>query len=139
MAGIDRQPRQFASDGHVGVIEEPDLIHLSYIGDVKLDNIRDVLEEMAAHCNLDGGVRLLINIEKMGSLEPAARKHIANETRLRSVALYGGGFAQRVVANLMIRAVEMVNRDSVPTRLFSGETEARTWLRAPGAEQGGAS
>jgi hypothetical protein len=100
----------------------------------------DALENLAVSMALTGGRRLpaLIDLREVKAQTAEARTELAGPSAARvsgRVALLIGSPLSRVVGNFYLR----FNRPETPTRLFSSEAEAETWLRGgPGASAVGA-
>lgn len=72
-------------------------------------------------------VPVLVDISKIRSLAPEARRHFEGpeSTRVhRALALLVGSPVARVIGNFFLSAV----RGRVPTRLFTAEADAIAWL-----------
>ncbi len=99
----------------------------------------DALENLAVSLALTGGRRLpaLIDLREVKTQSAEARAVLAGPAAARvsgAVALLIGSPLSRVVGNFYLR----FNRPETPTRLFSSEAEAETWLRGgAGAAAGG--
>lgn len=108
---------------------EERVAHVRYVGDVDGDDIDQILESMQYHYGVDEPrIALLVDARELGSLAPEARKRISKAEHLVATAVHGGSFQQRIIANLMIRAINLVQKGATPTRLFAAEDEARGWL-----------
>ncbi len=98
----------------------------------------DALENLAASLALTGGHRLpaLIDLREVKVQAAEARAELAGPGAARvsgRVALLIGSPLSRVVGNFYLR----FNRPGTPTRLFSSEAEAETWLRGGAGEPPG--
>jgi len=122
--------RELAVGTHRVVFEGGGYVHVSFIGDYTANDHDLIFERMDSVEPEAKRRKLLINIREMGKVPPDARKRISEAEALGATALYGGGFGQRLIANMMLRAIAMVQKNAVPTRMFPGEAEARAWLDA---------
>ncbi len=93
--------------------------------------LADAVEYLGVCRELAGGglVPVLVDIRHAGSIDLAARKYlsgpVAAEFTKAAGILVGSAFS-RVVGNTFLH----VARPAYPTRLFTSEEEALTWLRA---------
>ena len=115
--------------GRHGIIfEEGKLAHIFFRGKVSEDEVDGLRDLHESRWGPAANVRLMINITEQDGLTPGARKRIATQQQgIAAVGIYGGAFAQRIVANLMIRAVAVV-KEGAPTKLFGDVEDARKWL-----------
>jgi hypothetical protein len=75
---------------------------------------------------------LLIDLANGGDLEAHARQYYAEQSMhfATRVAITTPSIVQRVAGNFFL-ATMASSRQPVPTRLFTGEEPAKTWLLAP--------
>lgn len=70
---------------------------------------------------------------------PEARRISAEKLRRlprRAIAIVGGGFAQKIIAKLVLTAVSMLDGSSLNTaRFFPDSDSAREWLKSYAAER----
>lgn len=113
--------------------EEPDLIVLKLKGEVSEE---EGLELNRLNREFGQGreqVFFLIDLEHMSNLPPAVRK-VATETLhqvpTRGVAICKAPFKARVIAKLIVTALNMFRREAAkdPVEFLDSEQEARTWI-----------
>jgi hypothetical protein len=106
-----------------------DLIRARFLPGVEV-GLEDAKENIALTAKLTGGRRLpaLIDLRAARSQSAEARAYLAGPDANRvssAVALLIGSPISRVIGNFYLG----VNRPSVPTRLFTDESQAEAWLR----------
>lgn len=72
---------------------------------------------------------LLVDMKGTAQLTRDARMTFARKCSASRIALLGGSQVDRVIANFALG----VTRTPVPTRFFTSESEALSWLCGPGA------
>jgi hypothetical protein len=86
-----------------------------------------------------GPLFMLADMAAMSGFEAEARRYTAAwnaKRRIGAVALIGTSTAVRVMASLLVRAIQVVNRrPPAPVEFFKDEAEARRWLTAKRAER----
>jgi hypothetical protein len=71
---------------------------------------------------------------------PGARKalmELGHGLPRRAIAVFGGSFTLRTMADLMMRAMRLVGRVEIGWRHFQDEATCRAWLRGEGKRLGG--
>jgi hypothetical protein len=120
---------------HMTGFEEPDIIFLRLNGEVSKE---EGLEMNQLHREFAQGrhhVFFLIDLERLEKIDPEVRR-VATETLsavpLRGMALYKAPLKAKVIAKLIITALNMFKKDaSTNPVIFAGtEDEARAWLAA---------
>lgn len=114
------------------VFERPDTTVWRFDGDVSEDAMRALTRRESQF--IDGCPYLLklVDMTHAGNITAGARKAGAEKVHdvpVLAVAIFGANFAIRVLANMVIRAGSIMRKiDTVPTRFFISENEARDWL-----------
>jgi len=120
---------------HTTYFEEPDIIFMRLIGEVSK---AEGLELNQRHRSFGDGrhhVFFLIDLERLTRIDPEVRR-VATETLrdvpLRGIALYRAPLKAKVIAKLIITALNMFKKDAAtnPVLFASSEDEARAWLAA---------
>lgn len=120
---------------HMTGFEEPDIIFLRLNGEVSKDEGLEMNQrhrEFAQGCH---HVFFLIDLERLEKIDPEVRR-VATETLsavpLRGMALYKAPLKARVIAKLIITALNMFKKDASanPVIFADTEEEARAWLAA---------
>ncbi len=116
--------------------DPPDLCVLTFVGSVSPEDIRAVFTERARLVTGRPHVYMLIDLSRVTSVSPAARKAIGDRSGgvpVRATSIFGAPLAIRAVATLVSKGVQIVKgaRDTVLS--FSAtEVEGRAWLAGHG-------
>lgn len=115
--------------------EEGDLIKLEFHGDITLPDIQQILSAISDMIARQGTFGVLANAAQMGTMTPAARRHVGSFTDAHhgyGAAILGASLPVRAVMTLVTRAVEIFRRHELPggIQFFKTEAEARAWLDA---------
>jgi hypothetical protein len=117
---------------HWTSFETPDIIRMQLVGEVSLDEAKAI---NATHRDFAEGLShffYLIDLSKLQSIPAAVRKEAAEtlkELPLHGTAVYGASLAARVVAKLLLTAVNLVRSDRKnPVQFFESEDQARIWI-----------
>jgi hypothetical protein len=117
---------------HLARFEPPDVLVLVMEGDESAADAEGMLVAMRAFAKGRDRVFVLSNITRLGTISAEARRISAdanNIENVRAVAAFGGSFAQRVMAKLVLTAFEILGQGSAaPTRFFDTEAHARAWF-----------
>jgi hypothetical protein len=120
---------------HTTYFEEPDIIFMRLVGEVSKE---EGLELNQRHRDFGQGrhhVFFLIDLERLQKIDPEVRR-VATETLrdvpLRGMALYRAPLKAKVIAKLIITALNMFKSDAStnPVLFARTEDEARAWLAA---------
>jgi uncharacterized protein YggL (DUF469 family) len=120
---------------HMTCFEEPDIIFMRLIGEVSKE---EGLEMNQRHREFGAGrhhVFFLIDLERLEKIDPEVRR-VATETLrdvpLRGMALYRAPLKAKVIAKLIITALNMFKKDASTNPVIFADTEeaARAWLAA---------
>jgi len=120
---------------HLTCFEEPDVIFMRLIGEVSK---AEGMEMNQRHREFGEGrhhVFFLIDLARLEKIDPEVRR-VATETLrdvpLRGMALYRAPLKAKVIAKLIITALNMFKRDASanPVIFTDTEEEARAWLAA---------
>ena len=124
-------------DIHIGphwtAFEAPDIIRMQLVGEVSLEEGKAI---NASHKEAAIGLShffYLIDLSKLQNIPAVVRKEAAEtlkELPLQGTAIYGAPLAARVVAKLLLTAVNLVRSDRKknPVQFFETEGEARIWI-----------
>lgn len=117
---------------HTVFFEEPDTTVWRLIGDISEAEMRALTSLETSLIAGRPHLLKLVDLSRIGSVSAGARKAGAEKVHdvpVLGVAIFGAHFAIRVLADLVVRAGSMLRRiDTVPTRHFATEAEARAWL-----------
>ncbi len=111
-------------------LDGPRLVRLSWRSGVRVDGSL-AQRAMALVDELNGSLErpLLVDMTGTAQLSRDARMAFARKCSASRIALLGRSEVDRVIANFALG----VTRTPVPTRFFTSEPEALSWLRGPGA------
>ncbi len=129
---------------HTTYLEEPDILFMRLTGPV---GAAEGTEISRLHRELGGGrdhIFFLVDLKDLDSIHPNVRKESGEtlkELPLRGAAIYQASFKSRVVAKLIITAMNLFRRDEdkAPIEFFDTEAEARQWIAMRRREVGAAS
>ena len=112
--------------------EPPDIGYITYAGDLDGYTMSRLSEEGRRFTLGHPYVFLLIDMSNIGKISAEARRSSAtgsSEINLRGMAIIGASAPLRIIAGLVARAVDLMNRHADnPTRFFETEAEARAWI-----------
>lgn len=112
--------------------EPPDLGYTTYGGDLDGETMRQLAVRSREFTLGKPRVFLIVDMSRIGKVSPDARKSSAagsQELNLRGIAVIGASAPLRIIAGLVTRAVDLINRNADnPTRFFETEAEARAWI-----------
>ena len=118
---------------HITYFEEPDIIFMALHGDCTEENGLEALAKQVSFGQGRKMVFFLMDGTNMGGLSPGMRKAVAkalSQLPLFGMANYGAPLKARVVAKLVITAVNLFRKDASinPIEFFATEAEARSWI-----------
>lgn len=112
--------------------ESPDVGYISYTGDVDGASMTLLAEKSRKFTLGSSCVFLIVDMAKAGKISAEARQRSAEggkDLNLRGIAVIGASTYIRIIAGLVSRAIDLVNRNTEnPTRFFDTELEARAWI-----------
>lgn len=112
--------------------EPPDLGYVRYEGDMDAASMLAYSEQSRVYTTNKPRVFLIVNTSKLGRFSAEARRMSADGSKglaLRGIAVIGASRAIRVIAELVSRGMDILNRNNDnPTRFFETEAEARAWI-----------
>lgn len=115
---------------HVSI--EYDLVVLRLEGDYTLDAamyVQGLLEQMERN----HGYRLnLIDVRLAGTITPEARRYLLERRKktrgASAVAVVGASFGVRTLAQMVMRALQMLTKAYLGVDFFTDEMAARSWI-----------
>ena len=123
---------QVAIGGHTFLVEG-DVLQCMLQGDFTAQHARELfvlLEQVQAD---EGSFVILADISQMGTIDAAARRWMALESRrfaCRATAMYGASLPARTVITLLLRSLALFRPTLMPLHFAKTEQEARLWLEA---------
>jgi len=110
--------------------EPPDLVVLRFRG---LLRSSEVAEYATLRNELIAGQRYILtlgDLQLLGGFDPECRRSIAlmRDERPQMVAVVGGSFRFRVVAEMITTAARVFGKRKLTVRFFEDEDPARAWL-----------
>ncbi|AKT41364.1 hypothetical protein [Chondromyces crocatus] len=130
MSLLTDEPRTVGA--HSIAFEPPCLAIVRLKGRLREEEIRRLREHMNAGASRQPFTLFLLDLSAAGEVTPGARRYIAHgplKTPYRGMALFHGSFHARLMAKLLIGALNTFTklRDN-PVALFGSEKDARAWL-----------
>ncbi|TKD00093.1 STAS/SEC14 domain-containing protein [Polyangium fumosum] len=121
--------------------EAPDLLHTRAVGPISRDEFATALDVIERHAER-GPIFWLVDLTHLDGITPEARRLLSERdarAHLRGIVLIGGGFPQRVLATLALKAVRLFWRHEthVPFAFLADEREALAWIDAERRARGG--
>lgn len=128
-----QDPNNLVFGKHTTYFEEPDIIFMKLAGECTDAEGLELLRRQRGFAEGRKMLFFLMDGSEMAGISPGARKAVA-ET-LKEIPLYGmanfnAPMKARVVAKLVITAVNLFRKDATtnPIEFFSTEAEAREWI-----------
>jgi len=125
-------PTELRIGAHLFRWEPPDTAYLAYGGDVDAASMAEIADKSLQFTLASPCVFLIVDMAKAGSISAEARKVSANTSAgvaFRGIAVVGASRTLRILASLVSRAVDIMNKNiDNPTRFFATEAEARAWI-----------
>lgn len=116
--------------GHTFAVHE-DVVKCKLQGDFAVQHARELfvlLEQVQAD---QSSFVILADISEMGTIDAAARRWMALESRrfaCRATAMYGASLTARTVITLLLRSLALFQPTLMPMYFAKTEPEARLWL-----------
>jgi len=118
--------------GRQGIaFESPDLIHVVVRGEVSLEEIRELIAFIKEAIAGSPYLLLLGDLSAFQELAPGVRRvamELSRSLPYRGVALIGGSVHGKVIAKLLLNALNLFTQRDIPVRFFATEVEAYAWL-----------
>ena len=119
---------------HLHRFEPPDLLRTRAMGSISRDELTAALDEIELH-GRTAPLFWMIDLAHLAGIAPEARRLLSERDArafLRGIVLVGGGFPQRVLANLALKAVRLFWRHEthVPFAFLADERAALSWIEA---------
>lgn len=112
-------------------IESPDILFVRVIGDVTEQQAVELLT-LSERCAAGRDHQFwLVDVSKLGHIQPGARRTAANWPLSAShwgTVAFGVGFAQRLLARMLLGAAKLLRGEVETVVLLSLEEEARKWI-----------
>ena len=132
-APLDSGPEVYVGT-HMFRWEPPDTCYIRYNGNLDGPTMGAMAEQSRMYTVGKPVVFLLVDMARAGKISAEARQRSAQggkELNLRGIAVIGASAPLRLIAGLVSRAVDLINRNTDnPTRFFESESEARAWIAA---------
>lgn len=118
---------------HYLAFEEPDILFMRLNGSVSQDEGSEINR---LHREIGVGrdhIFFLVDLKGLDSIHPSVRKEsgeVLRELPLRGAAIYQASFKARVIAKLIITAMNLFRNEEekAPIEFFDTEAEARAWI-----------
>lgn len=128
-----QDPNHLVFGRHVTYFEEPDIIFMRLAGECSDAEGLELLRRQRGFAEGRKMLFFLMDGNQMAGISPGARKAVAEtlkEIPLYGMAIFEAPMKARVVAKLVITAVNLFRKDAStnPVEFFSTEDEARKWI-----------
>ena len=125
---LERWERTFGD--HTMSLEAPDILILRIKGDLEEAHVGPIREELNRVCRELPYVFGLVDMSRMGTITASARKAAAAQRNPPNLsnAVFGASFTQRVLIQLVIKAVRVLRGVAPTMGMFETEVEARAWI-----------
>jgi hypothetical protein len=128
-----QDPNHFVFGKHITYFEEPDIIFMRLAGDCSDE---EGLELVRRQMEFSKGRKMLFFLmdgREMSGISSGARRAVAQSLKaipLYGMAIYEAPMKARVVAKLVITAINLFRQDATtnPVEFFPSETRARQWI-----------
>jgi hypothetical protein len=110
---------------------EGNLIVITQVGDVAVEDLEWVLEQIQAAGEKGMSVDVLCNLHQAGSVDKHVRRRISQHPAMkfvRLVSVHGMSISLRAVATLAMRAILLLGAIKLNVSLHGTESAARAWL-----------
>jgi hypothetical protein len=128
--GQPSEGRERIIGSHSVRFEPPDILFLRLTGDVEEAHVMPIMEEFGRYAEELPYLYGLVDMVRMGSITPAARKAsaLAKNPENSAVVLFSASFTHRVIVKLVLKAAQIFSASTQPTAMFGTEAEARAWI-----------
>lgn len=128
-----QDPNNLVFGRHITYIEEPDIIFMGLAGECTDAEGLELLRRQRGFAEGHKMLFFLMDGKQMAGISPGARKAVAEtlkEIPLFGMAIFDAPIKARVVAKLVITAVNLFRKDAStnPVEFFSTEDDARKWI-----------
>ena len=128
-----QDPENLVFGKHTTYLEEPDIIFMGLAGECTDAERLELLRRQKLFADGRKMLFFLMDGRQMAGLSPGARKAVAEtlkEIPLYGMAIFEAPLKARVVAKLVITAVNLFRREASnnPIECFPTEAEAREWI-----------
>ena len=120
--------------------EAPDLVHHHFVGDLKAQELRDLLRVQAGFMSGRRYGLVLADHTSLGATDTGVIGVLREDTTpgtLYATAVVGATFHTALLAELSIRAANVFRAARIHLRFFPDEASARAWLYEMRATLGG--
>ncbi len=120
-------------------VDDDDILTLIVDGDLRADEMREILREHDSKLIRDGDLYVVSDLRRLGSVEPEARHELGARSRTLPgycVAYMVSGFKMKLLLEFIIKAVNVRLTGKVVFRFFDNDAQAREWLRSMQQQRG---
>ncbi|MFL6196596.1 MAG: STAS/SEC14 domain-containing protein [Thermoanaerobaculia bacterium] len=126
-------PEVHSIGNHKTGYEEPDILYMKLVGEVTYDEVREINRVHLDYGRERGRLFYLIDLSELDNLPAQVRREASDAVKvlpLRGTAIYGAPLRAKVLAKLLMTAVNMFKggRNQNPVEFTDTEREARQWL-----------
>lgn len=128
-----QDPNNLVFGKHTTYFDEPDIIFMKLAGECSDAEGLELLRRQKGYAQGRKMLFFLMDGREMAGISPGARKAVAEtlkEIPLYGMAIFDAPMKARVVAKLVITAVNLFRKDAStnPIEFFPTEAEAREWI-----------
>jgi hypothetical protein len=111
---------------------EGDVVWMTIVGDLSLEEARKILEVTDGVIRRHGHYGALVDTRRMGNVSSETRRMLAKWPGHRHCygnTLYGANLATRALLSMLLQGIKLFMKMNTPTAFLRTEEEARAWLR----------
>jgi hypothetical protein len=112
-------------------VVEPRLVSVRFVGVFDENDASRIMDEMEKVVANEPYFMFEVDIVELATATPEGRRVAAERFRQlpqRAVAVVGGDFKQRLLASLVIRALQWLDKGKTEAAYFVDRDEARRWM-----------
>lgn len=135
MSAIDERanPANLVHGKHITCFEGQDIIYMKFGGEVTVDDALELLRRQVEFAEGRGNMYFLIDASDLNNIAPDGRRAVAETLKdmsLRGMAVVNAPLKAKVVAKLVITAINLFRRDADmnPVAFFDTEEEGLAWI-----------
>ena len=123
--------------------DPPHLVSVTFFDVIDEDQVMEAFDRVEAHVGLHSFYLLELHTHEIAGATPAGRRLAAERMKAlpeRAMTVVGGNFAQRTLANLLLKAAQVLERErDNEYRICRTPEESRAWLEERARTRLGAS
>lgn len=110
-----------------------DLYRLVFVGDINGPQMRAIMTKTRAFAQGKSYVLAAVDQTNFVSVDAEARKVVAEEAKYvptRGLIFYGVTFKTKIVTQLILGAIQLVNATDMPAYFAKDESDGNAWIEA---------